>query len=362
MRKKSGALAYMAFVNGYIYAIFHDQREEIMSVSTIQDVAKEAGVSVATVSRVLNKSNTVTEATRALVLDTIKRLDYRPNLLGRNLRRTETRLVLALLPTIANPFYSRIVKGIEDVAHKNGYNVMLCNTDSNADREQLYLGLLKNRLADGVILVAPEIACEELSAIGADFPVVQCCEYKEGVEVSLVRIDNYAAARKAARHLISLGHKKIGMISSHSRFLSTIRREEGFRSVLEEAGFPLEESCTAYGDYSFKSGHRAALSLLTLKERPTALFSISDIMAIGALRAAREKGLKVPDDLAVVGFDNISFSSMCDPMLTTVSQPKYDLGCTAMELLLKTIRGELAEPVEIVLENELVIRESTIRS
>lgn len=333
-----------------------------MSASTIQDVAKAAGVSVATVSRVLNSSPTVAEGTRDAVLDAIKRLDYRPNLLGRNLRRTETRLILALLPTIANPFYSRIVKGIEDVAHKNGYNVMLCNTDSNADREQLYLGLLKNRLADGVILMAPETAGGELTAIGADFPVVQCCEYKEGAQVSLVRIDNHAAARKAARHLISLGHKKIGLISSRNSFLSTVRREQGFLSALEEAGIPMGEGCLAYGDYSFKSGHRAALGLLAMKERPTAIFAISDIMAIGVLRAAREKGLKVPEDLAVVGFDNISFSSMCDPMLTTVSQPKYDLGCTAMDLLLKTIQGELKEPVEIILENELVIRESTIQS
>jgi LacI family transcriptional regulator, repressor for deo operon, udp, cdd, tsx, nupC, and nupG len=333
-----------------------------MSASTIQDVAKASGVSVATVSRVLNNSATVAEATREMVLNTIKQLDYQPNLLGRNLRRTETRLILALLPTIANPFYSRIVKGIEDVAHKNGYNVMLCNTDSTKEREQLYLGLLKNRLADGVILMAPRIEGEELTAISADFPVVQCCEYKEGAKVSLVRIDNYAAARKAAKHLISLGHKKIGIISSHSDFLSILRREEGFRSVLEEAGLPLEDQYLAYGDYSFKSGHRSALALLALKEQPTAIFAISDVMAIGALRALREKGLKVPDDVAVVGFDNISFSSMCDPMLTTVSQPKYDLGCTAMDLLLKTIQGELKEPLEIVLENELVIRESTIRS
>ncbi len=333
-----------------------------MTASTIQDVAKAAGVSVATVSRVLNKSNTVTEATREVVLNAIKQLDYRPNLLGRNLRRTETRLILALLPTIANPFYSRIVKGIEDVAHKNGYNVLLCNTDSATDREQLYLGLLKNRLADGVILMAPEIDGEELTSIGSDFPVVQCCEYKEGAQVSLARIDNHAAARKAARHLISLGHQKIGMISSHNHFLSTLRREEGFKSVLEEAGFPLMDQYMAYGDYSFKSGHRSALGLLSLKERPTAIFAISDIMAIGVLRAAREKGMRVPEDVAVVGFDNISFTSMCAPMLTTVSQPKYDLGCTAMDLLLKTIRGELKDPVEIVLENELIIRESTIRS
>lgn len=333
-----------------------------MSASTIQDVAKAAGVSVATVSRVLNKSSSVTRSTREAVLDAIKQMDYRPNLLGRNLRRTETRLILALLPNIANPFYARIVKGMEDIARKNGYNVMLCNTDSNAERERVYLELLKNRLADGVIFMAPEIDGKELTAIGRDFPVVQCCEYKEGAQVPLASIDNHTAAKKAAKHLISLGHKRIGMISCDNSFLSTIRREQGFKMALEEAGIVFDEQLVVYGDYSFKSGRRAAFSLLALDERPTAIFAISDIMAIGVLRAAREKGLRVPEDLAVVGFDNISFASMCSPMLTTVSQPKYDIGCTAMELLLRKMRGELKEPVDIVLENELVIRESTIKS
>lgn len=333
-----------------------------MSASTIQDVAKAANVSVATVSRVINNSSSVAQSTRDVVLKAIKQLAYRPNLLGRNLRRTETRLVLALLPTIANPFYSHIVKGMEDIAHKNGYNVMLCNTDSNVDRERIYLELLKNRLADGVIFMAPEICGEELTAIGEHFPVVQCCEYKEGAQVPLASIDNHQAAKKVAKHLISLGHKRIGMISCRNRFLSTMRREQGFRLAMEEAGIAFDEELVVYGDYSFKSGRRGAISLMELSERPTAIFAISDIMAIGVLRAARETGLSVPEDLAVVGFDNISFASMCEPMLTTISQPKYDLGCTAMELLLRKIRGELKEPVDIVLENELVIRESTMKS
>ncbi|MEN6316353.1 MAG: LacI family DNA-binding transcriptional regulator [Clostridiaceae bacterium] len=332
-----------------------------MLKSTIQDVAKAAGVSVATVSRVINKSSSVAQGTYEAVQDAIKRLDYRPNLLGRNLRRTESKLILALLPNIANPFYSRIVKGIEDVAQRNGYNVMLCNTDSDAVREHVYLELLKNRLADGVIFMAPEIGKKELTEISCNFPVVQCCEYREGAQVSHVSIDNHFAAGKVARHLISLGHKQIAMISCENSFVSTIRREEGFRSAIEEMGLELDGHFVVYGDYSFKSGYRMATNLLTLNERPTAIFAISDMMAIGALKAAREKGLRVPDDLAVVGFDNISFASMCNPMLTTISQPKYDLGCTAMELLLKKMRGELEEPVNITLENELIIRESTMK-
>lgn len=332
-----------------------------MPKSTIQDVAKAAGVSVATVSRVINKSSSVTESTCDAVKDAIKKLDYRPNLLGRNLRRTESRLILTLLPNISNPFYSRIVKGIEDVAQRNGYNVLLCNTDSDAARELVYLELLKNRLADGVIFMAPEIGKKELTEISGSFPVVQCCEYREGAEVSHVSIDNHFAAEKVAKHLVSLGHEHIAMISCKNNFVSTLRREEGLRSAIEKMGLKLDDRQVVYGDYSFISGYRMATSLLSLDKMPTAIFAISDMMAIGALKAAREKGLRVPDDLAVVGFDNISFASMCSPMLTTISQPKYDLGCTAMELLLRKIHGELEEPANIILENELIIRESTMK-
>lgn len=349
----AGTVIYL-IVNGYIGGK--------MPAATIQDVAKIAGVSVATVSRVLNQSSSVAKNTRDVVLEAIKQLDYRPNFLARNLRRTETKMVLVLLPTIANPFYSRIVKGIEDVALKNGYNVMLCNTDSDVGRERVYIELLKDRRADGIIFMAPEMDEQELTALGAEFPVVQCCEYKESVPLPLVAIDNFDAAEKATRHLLSLGHRRIGLITCRNSFVSTIRREQGYKSALEAANIEPDEQLVTYGDYSFKSGQRAAIQLLGMKDRPTAIFAISDTMAIGALRAAREKSLFVPEDLAVLGFDNISFASMCDPMLTTVSQPKYDLGCTAMDLLLREIRGELKEPMDIVLENELIIRESTMKS
>lgn len=329
---------------------------------TIQDVAQLAGVSVATVSRVLNNSSSVAQKTRETVLDAIKKLNYQPNLLGRNLRRMETRMILVLLPNISNPFYSRLVKGMEDVAHKNGYNVMLCNTDSDKSREIMYLELLKNKLSDGVIFMAPELSKEELSAIGKDYPVVQCCEYKEGASVSHVSIDNFQAAYRAVKHLLGLGHKKIGLISCQNSFVSTIRREEGYKRALEEAGIAVEKELVKYGDYGFKSGLRAAKEMFSMKEKPTAIFSISDVMAIGVLKAAVESGLSIPDDIAVAGFDNISFASMYDPPLTTVSQPKYDLGCEAMDLLLKLIKGELKEPRDVFLEHNLIIRESTVKA
>ncbi|NJD01942.1 MAG: LacI family transcriptional regulator [Ruminiclostridium sp.] len=333
-----------------------------MSASTIQDVAKAAGVSVATVSRVINNSAAVAESTRKAVMAAVKMLNYQPNLLGRNLRRTETRRILVLLPNIGNPFYARIVKGIEDIAHKNGYNVMLCNTDSQAEREKIYLELLKCRLADGVIFMAPVLGKEGLTEIGRSFPVVQCCEYTEGAQVSHVSIDNYTAAYKLTKHLISTGHKRIGIISCRGPVVSIIQREDGFKKALADSGIEFREDLIKYGDYSFNSGLRAANQFVSMGDRPTAVFAISDIMAIGALRAIRESNLKVPEDIAVAGFDNINFASMCNPTLTTISQPKYDMGCISMELLLQQIRGELKEPEHILLEYEMIIRESTIHS
>jgi DNA-binding LacI/PurR family transcriptional regulator len=332
-----------------------------MIMSNIQDVAKLAKVSVATVSRVLNNSELVSEKTRDMVNEAIRKLNYQANLVARNLRRSETRLILVLLPSISNPFYSRIVKGIEDVAHKNGYNVMLCNTDSDVNRERVYIDLLKNRISDGVILMAPEIEKSELSDIGKNFPVVQCCEYKEGANVSHVSIDNFSAAYKATKHLINIGHKRIALISCKNKFNSTFQREKGFKKALEESGIQPDDSAVQYGDYGFKSGLRAGHQLLALKERPTAVFAISDLMAIGVMKAAKEHGLRIPEDLAVMGFDNISFSSMYDPMLSTIAQPKHDLGRAAMELFLKQIRGEQEHSEDIFLEHELIIRESTVK-
>lgn len=330
-------------------------------MATIQDVAHLANVSVATVSRVLNNSNSVKPDTQHAVMEAIRKLGYQPNLLGRNLRRLQTKMVLVLLPTISNTFYSKIVQGIEDVGHKNGYNVMICTTGADVQREQVYLELLKNRLADGIIFMAPQIDAVDLSEIGKNYHVVQCCEYKEGAEVSRVSIDNSAAAYEATQHLIKLGHRKIGFISSNSGFLSASRREEGYKAALRDAGIELNPGWIQYGDYGFKSGLRVTKGFLQMDEPPTAIFAISDMMAIGAVRAIEEHGLRVPDDVAVMGFDNISFAAMYDPRLTTISQPQYDMGSIAMNMLLDQIKGKEKKVQQIILEHELVIRESTIK-
>lgn len=330
-------------------------------MSTISDVAQAAGVSVATVSRVINGNANVSPETLEKVQKAIQNLNYRPNLLGRDLRRTKSERVLVLLPSISNPFYSEIVKGIEDVANESGYSIMLCNTDSDIKREKKYIKMLKSRLADGAILMASEMNCEELTELSEEVPMVQCCEYKEGIPVPHVSIDNEKAAYKAVKHLISLGHRKIAFIGANNQFLSSFLRKKGYLRALAEENIEHNPAYVCYGDYSYKSGLRNMKKLLDMKERPTAVFCISDIMAIGAIRSAMEEKLKVPEDLAVCGFDNIYFSRMFTPSVTTVSQPMYDLGCTAMELLIKMIEKKSTEAGHRFLEHELIIRESTVK-
>mgnify|MGYP001011240683 CR=1 FL=1 len=330
-------------------------------MTTISDVAKAAGVSVATVSRVINGIANVSPETTAKVTKAIQELDYRPNLLGRNLRRTKSERILVLLPNISNPFYSEIVKGIEDVANRNGYSIMLCNTDSDIKREKKYIKMLKTRLADGAILMASEISCEELTELAKEVSMVQCCEYKEGIPVSHVSIDNEKAAYKATKHLISLGHRKIAFIGANNQFLSSNLREKGYLRALSDEGIEPNPDYLCYGDYSYKSGLRNMKKLLNLQERPTAVFCVSDVMAIGAIRLAMEENLKIPEDLAVCGFDNIHFSWMFTPSVTTIAQPMYDLGCTAMDALIRIIEGKSSEVIHYFLEYELIIRESTVK-
>jgi len=330
-------------------------------LATINDVAEKAGVSVATVSRVINGSANVSPETLEKVKQAIAELNYRPNLLGRALRKTKSERILVLLPNIANPFYAEIVKGIEDVANKNGYSIMLCNTDSDLEREKKYIKMLKSHLADGAILMASEMTYEELTELAGEIPIIQCCEYKVGLPISHVSIDNEMAAYKAVNHLIGLGHKKVAFIGAKNQFLSSTLRKEGYIRALKEAGINYDPAYCGYGDYSYKSGFRVMKQLLSLDPRPTAVFCISDLMAIGAIRSAMEEGLRVPEDIAVCGFDNIYFSRMFKPTLTTVSQPMYDLGCTAMEALINIIEEKSTEPMHYFMEHELIIRESTVK-
>lgn len=328
---------------------------------TIQEVAKKSGVSVATVSRVLNNSESVALATREKVQAIIDQLNYNPNLLGRNLRRSETRMILVLLQNIGNPFYSKVVKGMEDLAHENSYNVLICNTNTDIQLEKVYLDFLRNKLVDGVIFTSPAMSNKELTRLAKEYPVVVCNEYKEGIEAPVVTIDNEAAGYDAVSHLIKLGHKKIGLISV-GNVGSSYDRIQGYKRAMREAGLQIDEDYIVYHTFSYKGGMRGIKQLLQLKEPPTAVFCISDLIAVGAIKELKSRGIKVPDNIAVVGFDNNSIAPMYEPSITTIAQPRYDIGKKTMDIMLKRIKGITPSNLIIKMEHELIIRDSSLPS
>ncbi|MED3575540.1 LacI family DNA-binding transcriptional regulator [Cytobacillus praedii] len=328
-------------------------------MANIQQVAEKAGVSVATVSRVLNHAASVSTKTRLKVEDAIKELNYEPSMLGRNLRNSESRLLLVLLPSISNPFYTEIINGIQNTAIANSYNILLCETDSNPQRENIYFNMIKNKLADGVISMDPTVNRQKLTELAESHPVILCSEYDEGGSIPFVTIDSELAAYQAVKHLIRLGNKKIALINSDEKFLYARQRRSGYERALREFDLPIREEWIYHTrDLEFQNGVQAMRILLELEEKPTAVFAVSDTLAIGALKGINGSGLHVPNDLAIIGFDNISFSNMTNPTLTTVSQPMYKMGVAAANLLIMSIKGEQVESV--VLDHDLIIRESTM--
>jgi LacI family transcriptional regulator, repressor for deo operon, udp, cdd, tsx, nupC, and nupG len=328
-------------------------------MANIQQVAERAGVSVATVSRVLNNNTTVSPRTRLKVESAIKELNYEPSMLGRNLRNSESRLLLVLFPSISNPFYTEIINGIQDTAISSNYNILLCETDSNPERENIFFNMIRNKLADGIISMDPAVNMEKLKELAAHYPIIQCSEYEVGGAIPYVTIDNELAAYHAVKHLIKLGHEKIALINSDEKFLYARERRAGYERALKEFQLPIHEEWIYHTQHlEFEDGVQAMRNLLQLGERPTAVFAVSDTLAIGALKHLNASKLRVPEDIAIVGFDKISFSNMTNPTLTTVSQPMYKMGSIAANMLINSIKGNKVE--SITLDHELVIRESTM--
>jgi LacI family transcriptional regulator, repressor for deo operon, udp, cdd, tsx, nupC, and nupG len=328
-------------------------------MANIQEVAKQAGVSVATVSRVLNGQNTVSSKTKLKVEEAIKKLNYEPSLLGRNLRTSESRLLLILIPSISNPFYLDIIKGIESVAISQNYNILLCETDSIPEKENIYFDLVRKKMADGIISMDPAVNVETLKKLAERHAIIQCSEYAEGSGIPYVTIDNEEASYRAVKHLIKIGHRKVALINSDEKYLYARQRRKGYQRALDERGIGLNYDYIIHTQQlGFENGQIAMKKILNLHDRPTAVFAVSDLLAIGALKEINAAGLHVPNDIAVVGFDKIDFSNMTNPTLTTIAQPMHKMGTVAAKMLINKIKGE--EVDSIILDHELVIRESTL--
>lgn len=328
-------------------------------MTKMTDVAKLAKVSPATVSRVLSNSPYVSEKTRRKVLDAIEQLGYKPNRLASNFRKMTSKTVIVVLPDISNPFFAQIVKGFKDVARERGYHVLLGDTGNDLNVEREFIELVKEKFVDGVLLATARIPKEEIAKVSEEMPVVLACEYIDGFDIPTVAIDNIGAARAATQHLISLGHRKIAHITGPLSVVLGRDRLKGYQQALLVNEIPVNEDFIQEGDFSVRAGYDLTRKLLAMENRPTAVFAANDEMAIGAVKAAKEFGLRVPDDLSVVGFDDIPLSTLVEPALTTIHQPKYDIGTHSMNMLLDMVEGRENARKQVVLQHELVTREST---
>lgn len=327
---------------------------------TIADVAKAAGVSVATVSRVMNHSSLVAESTAKVVREAIERLSYVPNQQARNLRRNESKTVLVLLPNITNPYYANVFDGINERAQALGYTLFLCSTERQ-DPEALLKETIEYKRADGAILMHIDRDERWLQKYSDRFPIVQCCEYAAPCDTAHVSVDNYRAGYEATSYLVGLGRRKVGIISSANRMMSTLQRMRGYQDALSDAGISLEDRYIACSDesYSYMSSLQAARELLSQPDRPDALFCISDAIALAAVVVAGELGISVPEEVSVVGFDDVIYTQMIHPYLSTMIQPCLALGERAIDMLDQLIAGHPLENRNVVLPHGFIAREST---
>ncbi|SEP83942.1 LacI family DNA-binding transcriptional regulator [Basfia succiniciproducens] len=303
---------------------------------SVQKIAKLAGVSVATVSRVLNDSPSVKAVNKEKVLAAIKALNYQPNLLARQLRTSRTGMILAMVSNIANPFCAAVVKGIEREAEKNGYRILLCNTESDLERSRSCLQLLSGKMVDGVITMDAISELPELQNIIGDAPWVQCAEYDPDSSVSSVSIDDISATEFVIDQLVKTGKKRIALINHDLSYQYAQHRELGYLNGLKRHGLTYCEIIYA-DELDYLSGKEAVLSLLKNAQRPDAILAISDVLAAGVINGLNELNVAIPEDIAVVGFDGIDISQITTPSLSTIQQPCKEIGEMAFSLLLQQI-------------------------
>jgi DNA-binding LacI/PurR family transcriptional regulator len=329
--------------------------------TTIYDVAREAGVSIATVSKVINNTGRISEKTKEKVLKVMKDLNYQPSVVASALTGKRTFTIGLLIPDIANPFFAEIARSVEDRGHELGFSVVMCSTDNNIQKEEKYISLLKQKSVDGIIIATGtrnlKIIQEELLA--QQIPVALIARDMPALAVDTVLIDDFLGGYQATSHLISLGHKKIAIIAENLNVASSRERIRGYQQALEDAGISFDKNLLLVSDFSVESGKEVARRLLRDSSRPTAIFACNDLLAIGVIQAARELDINIPDDISVVGFDNTILATIIDPPLTTIAQPIQDMGRKVIDLLVKEIHGTKHAKQRIVLLPELIVRKST---
>lgn len=332
--------------------------------ATILDVARAAGVSTATVSRALSNPDLLSDTTRALVLEAIQSTGYRVNQAARNLRMQRAGAVLVLVPNLGKPFYSRILAGISDGFADSDYAVLIADTESRPLGDGELEGYFLDGRIDGVVSLDGGLdpaALEACAKLGVGGRIVFLCEWVEGADFSVIRSDNTEGARLAIRHLHALGHTRIAHITGPEGNVLTTSRREGMMEERARLGLPAREEWIIRGDFSLQSGHRAAERILAMKERPTAVFCAADMVAFGLIAGLNKGGLSVPQDISVIGFDDIDMSDYYVPALTTIRQDRHRLGREAALALHRRLgpANALGGDADEVIEVELVVRDST---
>jgi LacI family transcriptional regulator len=328
---------------------------------TIKDVAQAAEVSTATVSHVINGTRYVSDEVRRRVLEVMDHLNYQPNAVARGLRTKKTQLLALVIPDITNSFFTDLARGFQDAADQRNYVVVICNTDRALNRELRFLDMLHQQRVDGLVLNPVMVTADDLKRLlRAQVAVVLIGSQIDDPDFDLVMVDNVRGGFDATQHLIDLGHRRISLVAGPLTTSSGYLRHQGYCLALDRSGIPCEGSLIVEGSFTFEGGYESMQKLLLLDPQPSAVFAASDIMALGAKKAIEDAGLHIPDDLSLIGFDDIPEVSMTRPRLTTIAQPRYQMGREAAQMLIERIdQGNLLQRRRLVMKHKLVVREST---
>lgn len=331
-------------------------------MTTIKDVAKHAQVSTATVSHVINGTRFVTDETKNKVLLSMEALNYKPNAVARSLRKKESMIIGLVIPDNTNPYFAEMAWSIELASRNQGYSIILCNSDGDIQKETFYINLLIEKQVDGVILVSAGESTENFRILQeSEIPTVMVDRNSPNVNTDSVQIDNAVCGEIATSHLITLGHKRIACITGPREVTPSYDRLIGYQKALKKNNIPIDEYYIIKGDFKPHGGYLAAKKLLQLENPPTAIFACNDLMAYGVIHAFTEAEYSIPQDLSLVGFDDIYLSTYVNPPLTTIRQPRIEMGREAVNSLIKRMKNNVHFSRSILLSAELIVRSSTMR-
>lgn len=332
-------------------------------MATVLDVAKLAGVAPITVSRVINRSGYFSKETQKRVEAAADELGYVQNSVARSLRSSRTNTIALIVSDITNPFFTNLARGVEDTASDAGYTVFFCNTDELTAEEEKYTQVLLQKQVDGFLLVPSHSSSHSIQRIqDRNIPLVIIDRWVPEVEVDCVRCDSESGSYQLTRLLLSLGHRNIAVISGPSDVSTATDRVHGYRKALEESGLPFDETLVQYGEFIQSSGYALTQKIIAMDPRPTAIFGANNFIAIGVVKALNDAGIKVPDEISVVGFDDLPETLVVSPFLTVASQPSYEMGCQATRLLLERLaKKDKGQKQQIILPTHVIVRGSTAK-